>query len=63
MPKDVLESCDSTAQWKRYLNSEDDRVSLDCWKYLHDRVYGKPKQAIEGDLTIDLAVKRVVTDL
>lgn len=66
LPKEFLDSRDSTAQWKRYLDSEDDKVSLDCWKYLHDRVYGKPAQALTGadggvlELSI---VKRVVTDL
>lgn len=33
--------------WKKYLNSSDERVSLDAAKYLTDRLYGKARQAVE----------------
>lgn len=34
-------------QWRKFLNSEDEKIALDATKYLTDRVYGKAKQAVE----------------
>jgi hypothetical protein len=60
-PKEYLDGRDSTSMWNRYLDSEDDKVSLDCWKYLHDRVMGKPAQSLDlnhgGEIEV---IKRVV---
>lgn len=64
--KQVLDNVDQQRMWRRFLDSEDEKVSLDAWKYLNDRVHGKPKQAVEntgadgGPIEI---VKRVVADL
>ncbi len=33
----------------RFLESTDDRVALDAWKYLSDRVHGKPAQSMKLD--------------
>jgi hypothetical protein len=63
---EVLQEIDQKRMWRRFLDSDDEKVSLDAWKYLNDRVHGKPKQAVEntgpdgGPIEI---VKRVVTDL
>jgi len=37
---------DAPAYWGKYLNSHDERISLDAWKYLNDRAYGKAQQAV-----------------
>lgn len=61
----VMETLDTKARWMRFLDSEDEKVSFDAWKLLNERVYGKAAQSmkIEGDLGIEVAVKRVVADL
>jgi hypothetical protein len=43
----VLDRVHAENMWLRYLNSEDERISLDAWKYLNDRVHGKPAQAVD----------------
>jgi hypothetical protein len=62
-----LQEIDQQRMWTKFLYSEDERVSLDAWKYLNDRVHGKPKQAVENTGPnggpLELALKRVVTDL
>jgi len=64
---EVLQEIDQQRMWTKFLYSEDERVSLDAWKYLNDRVHGKPKQAVENTGPnggpLELALKRVVTDL
>jgi hypothetical protein len=32
--------------WRRFLESPDERIAFDAWKYLNDRVYGKPPQSM-----------------
>jgi len=51
--------------WKSMLKSEDERIKLDAAKYLSDRLYGKAAQSmkVEGDMALEVSVKRVVTDL
>lgn len=34
-------------QWLRFLNSDDERIALDAFKYLKDRLEGKPPQAVD----------------
>lgn len=61
--KQYLDTLNSQEQWKKHIESDDPNVSLKAWMYLNDRVYGKPKQAVDlaGDLGI--GIKRVVSDL
>ncbi len=33
--------------WKSMLKSEDERIRLDAGKYLTDRLFGKPAQAVD----------------
>jgi hypothetical protein len=40
-------------------NSEDDRVRADCAKYLADRQYGKPRQAVDVGGQQDNPIKMV----
>ena len=46
-------------KWKSMVDSKDERVSLDAMKYLSDRLFGKPHQAMDlnhsGDLSLTLA--------
>ncbi len=44
----VLEQCDQKRMWERFLHSDDERIAFDAWKYLNDRVHGKPVQAVGG---------------
>lgn len=43
----VMDRLDINAMWSKFLNSDDERISLDAWKYLNDRVHGKPAQAVD----------------
>jgi hypothetical protein len=54
--KQFIETVNCKAQWKRYLESPDDKVSLDCWKYLNDRVDGKPTQAVDLTARLDTTI-------
>ena len=55
----MIDQVDAQAQWQRYLDSPDDKTSLDAWKYLNDRVYGKAKQTtvLEGDVDKPVAMR------
>lgn len=43
----VMETIDTSAMWNKFLRSNDERISLDAWKYLNDRVHGKPAQSVD----------------
>jgi len=43
---EVLDGVDQQRMWKRFLDSSDERIAFDAWKYLNDRVYGKPPQSM-----------------
>lgn len=45
--KQVLETIDQAAMWESFLKSDDERIKLDAWKYLNDRVHGKPAQSVD----------------
>ena len=51
LPKDtsalILAEIKANQRWIDLANSEDERIQLDTLKYLTDRAFGKPKQAIE----------------
>ncbi len=51
-------------KWESLANSKDERVSLDAMKYLSDRLYGKPVQALDNKHSGEFEViKRVISDL
>jgi hypothetical protein len=64
---EVLGSVNQQRMWRRFLESPDDKIALDAWKYLNDRVYGKPKQAMqlarEGGSEVQFRVIRVGVDV
>lgn len=43
----ILADMDAAKKWRRLADSKDERIVLDTLKYLTDRAYGKPKQAME----------------
>lgn len=43
----ILTDMDAAKKWRQLADSKDERIVLDTLKYLTDRAYGKPKQAIE----------------
>jgi len=43
----ILAHQDVPAMWDFFLRHKNPRIRLDAWKYLHDRAYGKPRQAID----------------
>lgn len=45
--KEFLDTRDSAAEWKKRLDSADEKIALQTWIYLNDRVYGKPAQAVD----------------
>jgi hypothetical protein len=49
-------------KWLSFLGSDDEKIALDAFKYVTDRLYGKAHQAIDfrGELEV---IKRVVADL
>lgn len=60
----ALEATDQGKMWRKFLHSDDERISLDAWKYLNDRVHGKPAQAMDVSMDTKVQViKRVVCDL
>lgn len=59
---EVLERVDQQAMWKKFLESKDQRVSLDAWKYLNDRVHGKPAQAMDVTSKGD-SIKAILIDI
>jgi hypothetical protein len=48
-------------KWKSFLESEDERIALDATKYLTDRLFGKPTQALthSGDADEPLVVRHI----
>jgi hypothetical protein len=64
---EVLQGVNQERMWKRFLDSEDEKVALDCWKYLNDRVHGKPKQSVESTGPdggpIETIVKQVIVNV
>lgn len=50
-------------KWKSFLESEDPRIALDATKYLTDRVYGKPTQALkhssDAEQPLELVVRHI----
>lgn len=53
------------SKWIALCNSEDEQVQLKAISYLSDRLYGKAAQSmkVEGDMALEVSVKRVVADL
>jgi hypothetical protein len=45
--KEFLDTRDSHAEWRKRLDSGDEKIALQTWIYLNDRVYGKPAQAVD----------------
>ena len=60
--KQVLETLNQNEIWLSFLNSDDEKIKLEAWKYLNDRVHGRPQQALDIKADIDLT-KRVLADL
>lgn len=58
----VMDTLDTSAMWAKFLQSEDERISLDAWKYLNDRVHGKPAQAVDHTSKGE-QIGRVLVDL
>jgi hypothetical protein len=50
----ILRKHDQHKAWARFLNSKDEKIALDAWKYMTDRRDGKAVQAIEhmGSVTV-----------
>jgi hypothetical protein len=48
-------------KWKSFLESEDERIALDATKYLTDRLFGKPTQALthSSDTDAPLVVRHI----
>lgn len=51
--------------WNKLIKSEDESVQYKAVSYLSDRLYGKAAQSmkVEGEMAIEVTVKRVVADL
>jgi len=48
---EILASAGPTAIWNRLLNSGDEKIVLECMKYLTDRVWGKAKQSVDSTIS------------
>ena len=53
------------SKWQALLASNDEQVQIKAISYLSDRLYGKAAQSmkVEGEMGIEVSVKRVVADL
>jgi hypothetical protein len=60
---EVLQGIDQQRMWTKFLYSEDERVSLDAWKYLNDRVHGKPAQAVDMTSKGEKVAAAIVIDI
>ena len=55
------------SKWTKFINHEDPKIALDALKYLTNRIYGMPKQAVEntgkdgGPIEASITVKFVNT--
>jgi hypothetical protein len=45
-------------KWESLVNSKDERVSLDAMKYLSDRLFGKPHQAVDLNHSGEIDLRR-----
>ena len=52
----ILAEHDPQKAWNRFLNSENDKIALDAWKFLWEHVHGKAKQPIEGQMNVTLVL-------
>ena len=51
-------------KWREFLEHPDKRISLEAAKYLSNRIYGCPTQAVDNKHSGELElIKRVVSDL
>lgn len=57
----VMETINTSEMWQKFLKSRDERISLDAWKYLNDRVHGKPPQAVDMNVKGSLGVTMVTS--
>lgn len=48
--------------WKSMLSSEDEKIRLDAGKYLTDRLYGKPAQAVDMNMSGELNVTNLTEE-
>ena len=53
------------SKWQSLLQNPDPQVQYKAVSYLSDRLYGKAAQSmkVEGEMQIEVSVKRVVADL
>ena len=63
----ILAEINANQIWVKLAGSTDERIQLDTLKYLTDRAYGRPKQAMEhsgpGGEPIQTVIRRVVCNL
>ncbi len=52
----ALSSVDQVSLWNKHLTNKDPRVSIDALKYLSDRRWGKPLQAVQGSLDSKISI-------
>lgn len=48
----LLSEINANSKWVSLANSADERIQLETLKYLTDRAYGKPPQAIEASAVV-----------
>ena len=58
----LLSEINANAKWIALANSDDERIQLEVLKYLSDRAYGKPRQAIEASAVVAAHSVRTLDD-
>lgn len=49
--------------WKSMLKSDDEKIRLDAGKYLTDRLYGKPAQAVDMTSKGESLITKLIVNL
>lgn len=56
-------AAEQEAFWKSMLKSTDERIKLDAGKYLTDRLYGKPAQAVDMTSKGESLITKLIVNL